>query len=163
MPPVPPKNKPSCSVPSGPDTATPMDLQKKPVWEHRRVHPWVTERCSPFLPHLGFAHACAPRDAHKRDDPLAIAPCPALQGPARGLEQVSLSLPMPGHQLGLNFQLLQNKFPGGCTWSWHRAEMPACLTSAVSVWGAVGMVVGLSQACHGLGEASCCCLQDRSC
>lgn len=87
-----------------------------------------------FLPQLVSAHAFAPRDAHKRDDPSAIAPSPALQGPARGLEQVSLSLPIPWHQLGLNFQLLQNKFPGGCTWSWHCAEMPVCLSSAVSVW-----------------------------
>lgn len=122
-------------MPWGPDTATPMDLKKKSIWERRRVHPWVTERCSPFLPQLGSAHAFAPRDAHKRDDPLATAPSPALQGPARGLEQVSLSLPIPWHQLGLNFQLVQNEVPGGCTWSWRCAEMPVCLSSAVSVQG----------------------------
>lgn len=110
------------------------------------MHPWVTERCSPFLPQMGSAHVFAPRDAHKRDDPLAIAPSPALQGPARGLEQVSLSLPIPWHQLGLNFQLLQNKVPGGCTWSWHCATMPECLSSAVSVqgglWGWQSAVAG---------------------
>lgn len=66
----------ACSMPWGPGTATPMDLQKKTRLGARRVHPWVTQKCLPFLPHLGSAHAFAPRGAHKRDDTARVMPWP---------------------------------------------------------------------------------------
>lgn len=69
--------------------------------------------------------------------------------------QVSLSLPVPQHQLGLNFQLLQNKFPGGCTRSWRHAELPACPSGIVSMHrGSGGWWMGLSCPGHAMGRGS---------
>lgn len=80
-----------------------------------------------------------------------------------GLVQVSLSLSVPWHRLGLNFQLLQNKFLGGCTRSWHGTELLACLSRVVVTQGAAG--VGLSCPGHarGWGSLPAAFLWDRAC
>lgn len=133
----------------------------------------VALRCLPFLPQRGFCPCLCPQQCPRKgrrcqSEPLAVGPGSCFEGSCRGsgAGQPLPARPPPRHWLGLNFQLLQNKFPGGCTRGWHSAELPACLSSAMSMHGGglQGCRMGLScpEYAMGWGSLPAARLQDRA-
>ena len=118
---------------------------------------WVAARGSSSFPQLGF---CPRKGRCCQSGSSAVGPGPAFGGSCRGFGAGQPLPARPRPRLRLNFQLQQNKFPGGCAWSWRgAAKLPACLSGAVSVrWGAAGMADGVRMpgSCHRLEQPSCC-------